>query len=281
MSINLNFKGNLIIKANLVCLTGLHIGGSKESFEIGGLDNPVIKVPIDIKLKDGREIKEGMPYIPGSSLKGKIRSLLEWKYGLVKVGRDNKGNIKSEFNPLDDKGNINDVGTVFGVGVSDVKNLKTPAGPTRVKFYDSYPTATTIEFWKEQLGEGLYTEVKVENAIDRITSQANPRYQERVPAGSEFEVEILFEVLEDKDFQRFKIVLEGMRLLEDNYLGGGGTRGNGRVFFRDIEIIYRSKEFYEGKEEEKKLNGGNKFKNVEEALKSNLELSRWTFTELR
>ncbi|MGC8942379.1 MAG: RAMP superfamily CRISPR-associated protein, partial [Sulfurihydrogenibium sp.] len=108
----LDFKGNFIIKANLVCLTGLHIGGSKESFEIGGLDNPVIKVPIDIKLKDGRIIKEGMPYIPGSSLKGKIRSLLEWKYGLVEIDKQNNGKIKSKFKVTDKNNNINSVGKV-------------------------------------------------------------------------------------------------------------------------------------------------------------------------
>ncbi|PMP77369.1 MAG: type III-A CRISPR-associated RAMP protein Csm3 [Sulfurihydrogenibium sp.] len=260
----LDFKGNFIIKANLVCLTGLHIGGSKESFEIGGLDNPVIKVPIDIKLKDGRVIKEGMPYIPGSSLKGKIRSLLEWKYGLVEIDKQNNGKIKSKFKVTDENNNINSVGKVFGVGVSDLKNINLVSGPTRVKFFDSYPTKETIKNWKEKLGEGIYTEVKIENAIDRITAMANPRQQERVPAGSEFEVEIMFEVLEDEDFKRFKIVLEGMRLLEDNYLGGGGTRGNGRVMFKDITIAFRSKKYYEGKSEEI-IKG--EFQSVEEALK--------------
>ncbi len=263
----MDFKGNLILKAKLTCITGLHIGGSKESFEIGGIDNPVIKTPMDITLKDGRVIKEGMPYIPGSSLKGKIRSLLEWRYGLVDIDPQNG---KSIFKPIDFQGKINDVGVVFGVGFSDVKNyaknieIKQYPGPTRVKFYDSYPTEKTMELWQEMLGENIYTEVKVENAIDRITSNANPRRQERVPAGSEFEVEISFEVLENEDFERFKIVLEGMRLLEDNYLGGGGTRGNGRVSFKDIKITYRSKEFYISSEEEKEIGT---FKSLEDAIK--------------
>ncbi len=239
---NLNFQGTYVIKAKLKCLTGLHIGGSKESFEIGGLDNPVIKTAASIKLPD-REIKEGMPYIPGSSLKGKIRSLLEWQYGLVRGKPNNKGEIEAEVKSIDENGKPVDVAVVFGIRTAE-ETRKAGVGPVRVKFYDAYPTKETIKKWEEELGVGLYTEIKTENAIDRITSAANPRQQERVPAGSEFEVEIVYEVFEEQDHKRLKIVFEGMKRLEDNYLGGGGSRGNGRVVFENIEVCFKSKDAY-------------------------------------
>ena len=238
---NLNFQGTYVIKAKLKCLTGLHIGGSKESFEIGGLDNPVIKTSASINLPD-REIKEGMPYIPGSSLKGKIRSLLEWQYGLVKPKVKNNGEIEAEVKSIENDKPV-DVAVVFGIRTAE-ETRKAGVGPVRVKFYDAYPTKETIKKWEEELGSGLYTEIKVENAIDRITSAANPRQQERVPAGSEFEVEIVYEVFENEDHKRLKIVFEGMKRLEDNYLGGGGSRGNGRVVFENIEVCFKSKDAY-------------------------------------
>src|SRR3989338_11494456 len=61
------------------CVSGLRIGGSKDTIEIGGMDNPIIRNPLD-----------KFPYIPGSSIKGKMRSLLEWEID-GKLGRD--GNV--------------------------------------------------------------------------------------------------------------------------------------------------------------------------------------------
>ena len=264
---NLNFQGTYVIETILECITGLHIGGSKESFEIGGLDNPVIKTPISITLPDGRQIKEGMPYIPGSSLKGKIRSLLEWQYGLVEATVENN-KLKSQFKPVksENENELNDIAIVFGVGANlpgKYENL-TPQ-PVRVKFYDAYPTEDTMKTWEDILGVGIYTEIKIENAIDRITSSANPRQQERVPAGSKFQVEIVYEVFEDKDHQRLKILFEGMKRLEDNYLGGGGSRGNGRVRFQNIKVFYRDKGFYEGTSEQILKH---EFETVDNALKT-------------
>ena len=259
---NLNFQGTYVIKAKLKCLTGLHIGGSKESFEIGGIDNPVIKTSTSINLVD-RQIKEGMPYIPGSSLKGKMRGLLEWQYGLVSAKPPNdKGEIEADVKSIDENGNPVDIAIVFGIRTAE-ETKKVGAGPVRIKVYDAYPTKETIEKWEEELGAGLYTEIKTENAIDRITSAANPRQQERVPAGSEFEVEIVYEVFDEQDHKRLRIIFEGMKRLEDNYLGGGGSRGNGRVQFGNIELIYKSKESYEGKKEAEQKGS---FETVEEAL---------------
>ncbi|WP_457621973.1 type III-A CRISPR-associated RAMP protein Csm3 [Persephonella sp.] len=262
---NFNFEGVYIIEATLKCITGLHIGGSKESFEIGGIDNPVIKTSISFSLPDGREIKEGMPYIPGSSLKGKIRSLLEWRYGYVKPNPTEEG-IKSEFISVknNNSNELNDIAIIFGIG-STLEDKNIIPQPVRIRFFDAFPTSNTIKKWEEELGAGLYTEIKTENAIDRITSVANPRQQERVPAGSEFDVEIIFEVFDKADHDRLKIVFEGMQRLEDNFLGGGGSRGNGRIKFEKIKIKFKSKEVY--LDPSKEVPSSEEYDSVDEVLR--------------
>ena len=60
------------ITATIEIVTGLHIGGNNDEIKIGGIDNPVIKNPLTNE-----------PYIPGSSLKGKIRSLIEWQFNAM------------------------------------------------------------------------------------------------------------------------------------------------------------------------------------------------------
>lgn len=225
------FAGKYIIKTDLKCLTGLHIGGTDEGFEIGGMDNPVIKDPIT-----------GYPYIPGSSLKGKMRSLLEWADGKVNFGKDKKGNLTGK---LCDCGTC-DICIVFGCSAAtSVKE------PTRLTIRDSFPKEESIKDWEANLGEKIYTEVKTENAIDRLTSEANPRPMERVPADSVFEVEMLFDLYKADDIQKLKKIFEGMALLEDNSLGGGGSRGSGKVAFGNFKIIKRSLKYYtEGANEE-------------------------------
>lgn len=249
------FLGKYIIKADLRCITGLHIGGTDEGFEIGGMDNPVIKDPIT-----------DYPYIPGSSLKGKMRSLLEWAEAMVKFDTDKNGN------PV---GKLCDCGTcevciIFGCSAATITKE-----PTRLTVRDSFPKGLfdsngkrldedkiaegTIADWRRNLGEKIYTEAKTENAIDRLTSAANPRTMERVPADSVFEIEMVFDIYKDDDVQKLKKVFEGLMLLEDSSLGGGGSRGSGKVRFENFYIIRRDKEYYtEGaKETEVKLNGYN------------------------
>jgi len=258
---NIEFKGIIVIEAELECLTGLHIGGSKESFEIGGIDNPVIKVPKSFILPDGREIEEGMPYIPGSSLKGKIRSLLELllrsnyifleKY--EKKG-DNNEEIIDTSKYRDDGNNRGDpcgcgkceICLIFGAHKT---NKKEKRQPVRLKVGDAYPTKATLNKWREE-EETLYTEQKTENVINRLTSHAVPRKLERVYPGTKFKVTMTYEIFDkEKDLANFQYVLIGMKLLENSYLGGGGSRGNGRVKFKDIHIEYRDKNFYlQGKE---------------------------------
>jgi len=238
----LAFLGKYIITADLLLLTGLHIGGATEGFEIGGLDNPVIKDPIT-----------DLPYIPGSSLKGKMRSLLEWAHGLVKPIQDAKTK-KWEAGPCMDP--QEDVAIVFGLPAEE--HPKSPdhvPGPTRLTVLDAFPKGfeparddwgKQVQKWEADLGEGIYTELKSENTIDRLTSEANPRSMERVPAGSRFCIRFIYDVYHPKDVDRLRFLFQGLALLEDSFLGGCGTRGSGRVKVENIKTEGRSRSYYVG-----------------------------------
>ncbi len=227
-----DFIGNLVVKANLVCKTGLQIGGNKETQEIGGIDQPVIRDP------------SGFPYVPGSSLKGKMRALSEWERGAVM--EDGKVHECSEESSAIEC----EICRVFGS--SSDEGFKT--GPTRLTVRDAHPTEKTKKMWKELDTDLLYTEWKKENFINRLESSATPRDFERVPKGSEFKVEFIFGLYdvpkaETGDFDYIPVLFEAMDLLEDSYLGGSGTRGYGKVEFKDLLATFVSKEDYsEGKE---------------------------------
>jgi CRISPR-associated protein Csm3 len=199
------------ITGNIRLLTGLHIGASNENIEIGGLDNPVIKDPLPGSLA---------PYIPGSSLKGKIRSLIEIRQGAI--GKNG--------GPCDCGKKDCPVCPVFGTSAA---NRPEDLGPTRIIVRDAHLSKK----WKKLFEEGdLPMEVKYENAINRISGVANPRPLERVPAGVEFAFEMAFKVFENDPEDYFNTVLNGMRLLELDALGGSGSRGCGRIKFTDISI---------------------------------------------
>ncbi|NPA14325.1 MAG: type III-A CRISPR-associated RAMP protein Csm3 [Aquificae bacterium] len=266
--LGLSLKGTVVIKYRLRLKTGLHIGGAKDAFEIGGIDNPVIKLSAELNLGD-RTIPKGAPYIPGSSLKGKIRSLLEWS---IREPKGLKGEVKTSVEYMYEKANGDrqeagkpcDCGTcsickIFGV--SNVKTLETIAekdisklpGPPRVEFSEAYPTEESINKLKQQLGEGLYTELKMENVLNRITSESmNLRTNERVPAGVEFEGEITFDIYSEEDLELLSKLLQGLLQLENTYLGGSGSRGYGRVKFTELNIIVRGQDYWE-KGQEKEL----------------------------
>jgi CRISPR-associated protein Csm3 len=209
------FLANLIISGKITCITGLHIGGTQEGYEIGGMDNPVIKDPI-----------EGYPYIPGSSLKGKLRSLLEWSM-------PNKINPTGEIHTCD--GSNCFLCRIFG----SPAELNRKIGPTRIIIQDAYPDKTTIQLMDDlQRDKGLpKVEWKTENAINRIDSSATPRTIERVPKGAMFDLNILYGIYkipgEDtlKDIEALEYLFQAMRSLEDSTLGGGGSRGSGRIIF--------------------------------------------------
>ncbi len=211
------------ITGKIELLTGLHIGSGNTEMHIGGVDNLVVKHPYTNE-----------PYIPGSSLKGKIRSLLEYYFGLPGLD-DSSGGITSDKllkknNISEDvKSNAKTILKLFGLSGSGSEVLE-EIGPTRVAFSDCF---FTEEFRGKLEKERLpYTEIKAENRINRITGTAeHPRFTERVPAGAEFDVRITLKIYSDEDEKLLDILLKGMKLLELDYLGGCGSRGYGRIKF--------------------------------------------------
>ncbi len=238
MAENKKLLKNILISGKIYCETGLHIGGNKEIFDIGDIDNPVIKIFLLDENEKNTKVKE-IPYIPGSSLKGRIRSLLEIKYGEYNINeKTGEGEPSTE----------GIIAKVFGKPAEKSQG-KNELEVTRVIFRDAYPTKDTLKMWENI---ELETEIKIENTIDRIAGKSrNLRKTERVLPGSEFEFEIILSVFEnDNESEMLKLLLEGMRLLEDTYLGGSGTRGYGKIKFKDISIVERPSEFYTNSEEE-------------------------------
>jgi len=236
----IEFLGKYLINAELECLTGLHIGGTKDSIEIGGLDNPVVKDPVSDE-----------PYIPGSSLKGKLRSILEFEEKKVK---DGKPHTCSDITCP--------VCRVFGT--TEGSN-----GLTRTIVRDAFLTNP-----KEIEGEDKsYTEIKTENAIDRIKGKAlSPRTMERVPKSAKFGIELVYTLYNRDDVRFIKNLLGTFPILEDDTLGGSGSRGYGRVKFSGISIAYRPRDYYTGAATEKKAEFEN-FKKAAENFQKIEELS--------
>lgn len=236
----LTFLGKLIIEGEIQCRTGLHIGAGKGSLEIGGADNPVVKDAF------------GIPYIPGSSLRGRLRSLLEQQLGFAVPGElvylsKRKGQevrIHQSDRPDDD------ICILFGRNPGHVEKVSgdaietATATPARLTVYDAPLLVDSITpQMRENLDDEL-TEVKSENAVDRITSQANPRTLERVPASARFHFRMVLDVLCEEDKPLLARVVEALRLLEDDALGGGGSRGSGRVTFNALNLTWRGKDYY-------------------------------------
>lgn len=218
----MKLKNISIITATIELKTGLHIGAGDTEMHIGGIDNTVIKNPLTNK-----------PYIPGSSLKGKIRSLLEWRSGAVKEAPLQYEDIKNSSNEK----HVLPILQLFGTSGSDQLSDDEAAkvGPTRLAFWD----CPLNEVWADSLNEDnlLPTEVKSENSINRISGTAqNPRFSERVPAGAEFDFKLAIKQLDTDDTALLDTVLVGLKLLELDSLGGSGSRGYGKVAFKNIEI---------------------------------------------
>jgi len=213
------------ITGKIILKSGLHIGAGDMEMRIGGTDNPVIKHP---------HTQE--PYIPGSSLKGKVRSLLEMRSGLmVKTGGKPLSPAKITNCTEEQKKEGEKILRLFGSSGADEKYL-TELGPTRASFADAFLNKA----WKERADRDHLplTEVKSENSINRIKGTAeNPRFTERVPEGCKFDFRISLKEFEgDDDLEEF--LLEGMKLLQMDALGGNGSRGYGKVefIFDDTEL---------------------------------------------
>lgn len=212
------------LEGTITLKSGLHIGSGNMEMHIGGTDSPVIKHPHTLE-----------PYIPGSSLKGKVRSLLEMESGLMPFTRGNVVRGKDlESDKVSSKPDLVRKGEailrVFGSSGDDRED-ESGYGPTRVSFADCYLT----EEWRTAAKEKrwLLTEEKSENVINRIKGTAeHPRFIERVPAGAQFSFVITFKVLDDGDEELFgTVLLKGLKLLEMDTLGGSGSRGYGRIEF--------------------------------------------------
>lgn len=191
----------VMVKTVMELITGLHIGDSSDNVEIGGIDKSIVRRTID-----------KVPYIPGSSIKGKMRCLLEQMAGASEIGGSSR------------------VNQVFGFAKNNL--------PSKLIVRDAYMTPESItKLDNSEFVDFPYSEVKFENSIKRVEGTANnPRLIERIPAGVKFKVEFVINVWDsDGDGQRsLDLLKEGIRALENDYLGGNGSRGYGQVKFGDL-----------------------------------------------
>lgn len=217
------------ITTTLTLKTGLHIGGTNENIEIGGIDKSVIK----------NGFKKNQPYIPGSSLKGKMRCLLEQMRGSSTVGGDS------------------DINKLFGALKKNSKKEEKAEEEkpkegciSKLIVRDAYINKTSLEELKDCDNLDMpYTEIKSETSIDRITGTAKNgslRQIERIPAGVNFDAEFIINVWKEDETQDIKqeedklinLLEEGLHALENDYLGGNGSRGYGQVRFSPLTFQY-------------------------------------------
>ena len=194
----IKLQKKIIYTGSIILKTGLHIGGTNAALNIGGPDKFVVRNPIN-----------NIPYIPGSSLKGKMRALVEIYNGETNGGKPtNNPNHKA--------------GALFGVSGDNEQSHA-----SRLIVRDAELDINACDFSNTDLP---YTESKTEVAIDRVTAKANPRTFERVPAGAKFNLNMVLNVFEGEDEQSLRAtVKQAIKLLEDDYLGGHGSRGYGQV----------------------------------------------------
>jgi len=247
------YKGAVVIKGEIHCMTGLHIGGGGEALEIGGLDKPVIRHPLSRR-----------PYIPGSSLKGKMRSLLELALDKVDAnkwlpngGKNNEYGAAHRFGKrgANCEGHDCPICLIFGaVGGSDAD-----LGPARLIVRDATLKGILVRDAFKDVGalekdERPLTEIKWENTINRITAtttQGGLRQMERVPAGAVFDFELVYRVFErvgektqrvtegegsKGDLDLIPKIVDAMKMLADDTLGGSGSRGYGQIKFRQVRV---------------------------------------------
>lgn len=202
MYAKIKISGDILVK------TGMHIGGSSAFAAIGAVDSPIMK-----------DVRSGLPLLPGSSLKGKMRSLLakEFNTSLQEADHDHERILR-----------------LFGSAQKDrVKR-------SRLLFSDM---VLANEGELRSAGLQSMTEVKFENSISRATAVANPRQIERAVRGSIFELDLIYEAeVEDEILEDMETLAEGMRLLQYDYIGGSGSRGYGKIAFQNVmtEVVIGS-----------------------------------------
>ena len=213
-------NGMYKIKGKIKLETGLHIGGDEGVIEIGGNDNPIV-----------RDITTGNPYIPGSSLKGKMRYLMEWYTGSI----NEEGSVYSG-NDLSKNGTEEGKQLLELFGSSNGKS--SVMGPTRITVKDSFLTIESVKkVNKMKESSGTDTELKTENNINRLNSSAKPRNLERVPRDLIFDMEINYKILNIDDKEKVEdMILKSLKLVEIEGIGGAVSRGSGQVKFIDLKI---------------------------------------------
>jgi len=235
------------ITGELELLTGLHIGAGNDNIEIGGMDNPVVRDPLTNE-----------PYIPGSSIKGKMRMLLELYLGLI----HDKGKVLdyetvAEVKDEELKENGINLLKLFGISASEVTKREREIKElglsiTRLSFYDLKLTEESKKELQEKVGTHM-TEEKAEVGINRITGTAEKgalRHTERVPAGAKFKFRLIVKLFEGDDEEKMlEMVKKALKLLELDSLGGSGSRGYGKVqFVLPLKLKYHlanKEEFWE------------------------------------
>lgn len=200
-------KGKLLINAKLQVVTGMHIGGGSDFAPIGAVDSPFVRDPLT-----------HAPIIPGSSIKGKMRTLLAKSMCSGYV-----------LNTVDTDADV--IARSFG---SSAKNNLMPA---RLQFFDLFLTEETIKAFEAVDTDTYIGEVKFENTISRTTGIANPRQIERVPAGAVFAFKLVYNVENLEELEEdMKLLANGFQLLQTDYLGGHGSRGYGRVKLSNFDV---------------------------------------------
>lgn len=232
------------IKGKILCKSGLHIHGSETGIKIGGIDPSltIIRDPIT-----------ELPFIPGSSLKGKMRYLLEHDKGVADLNGGKVPEYKKNVNEL--------IPTVFGhtnhkefedeYKNQNVKNVGIFSYPTRVIFrdanvigaYEDYTSEKPVKFTKIDKViikmNSKFSEAKTECVINRLTGTAlggGLRTIERVPAGTVFEFKIVLRIFKEEDEKYIGIIKQGLKLVENDALGGFGSRGSGRIKFFNLKL---------------------------------------------
>lgn len=219
----------IIIEGEVTALTGLMVGGSNTAMQIGGPDRMVIRNPVT-----------NQPYLPGSSLKGKMRSLMELSFGYIGKAMSNKVQHGPDDTPR------RETSVLFGTARTDEDQR-----PSRILCRDGFLLNPD-----ELKGTDLpFTEAKTEVVIDRITSAAMPRTFERVPAGARFGLNLVLNVFDDDPFndKLLELTFKGLQLIQDDYLGGAGSRGSGQVKFKITSVRERTSAYYHGEAAENPL----------------------------
>jgi CRISPR-associated protein Csm3 len=238
MTQRIHLLGRITVRAELKATTGLFIGAGGSAPGLAVADEAVVRDPLT-----------GEPYVPGSSLKGKLRALCERALG-VPLEAVAGGGARREGRVLHrcpGEKEYRSAGGIDGYAGCPICHLfgaipdRFPVLPTRLITRDAPLTTASRDALARRRTELPFTEVKSESALDRLTAAATPRQRERVPAGAVFDArwDLSVYAVDGADLHDEKLLgllLAGLASLEDDYLGGQGSRGYGRVELGSLKV---------------------------------------------